>query len=87
MGSTGAGAVVGLCLLALMAVASIGLVHATLTPNFYDRSCPQIYSIVKAEIKKAVKVEKRMAASLVRLHFHDCFVQVSVSIAAGSSTD
>lgn len=63
---------VGLCLLAVIVLS--GSVQATLTPNFYDKSCPSIYSIVKAEIKKAVKVEKRMAASLVRLHFHDCFV-------------
>lgn len=71
---------VGVCLLALVAMASIGSGHATLTTNFYDKSCPNIYSIVKAEIKKAVKAEKRMAASLVRLHFHDCFVQVSALI-------
>lgn len=75
MGTSGAAAVVGVCLLALVAMASIGSVHATLTTNFYDKSCPKIYSIVQTEIKKAVKAEKRKAASLVRLHFHDCFVQ------------
>ena len=84
MGTSKAGAMaVGVSLVALVAMvvmASIGSVHATLTPHFYDNSCPQIYSIVKAEIKKAVKAEKRMAASLVRLHFHDCFVQVSSAI-------
>jgi peroxidase len=29
---------------------------------------------VKAAVKKAVANEKRMGASLLRLHFHDCFV-------------
>jgi peroxidase len=29
---------------------------------------------VKAAVKQAVASEKRMGASLVRLHFHDCFV-------------
>lgn len=63
----------GLLVLVLV-VASTGAAAAQLTPFFYDITCPQIYSIVKAEIQKAVKAEKRMAASLVRLHFHDCFV-------------
>jgi peroxidase len=45
-----------------------------LTTDYYARSCPRLSSIVKEEVQKAVKVEKRMAASLVRLHFHDCFV-------------
>jgi peroxidase len=45
-----------------------------LTTTFYDQSCPSLFSIVKQQIKIAVKNEKRMAASLVRLHFHDCFV-------------
>jgi len=76
MGISRAGAGVALCLMALMAMANVGAVHG-LTTSFYDKSCPKIYSIVKAEIQKAVKAEKRMAASLVRLHFHDCFVNVS----------
>jgi peroxidase len=67
------GAVVGLCLMAMLVVGSIGA-EAQLSIDFYDDSCPQIYDIVKAEIRKAVAAEARMAASLVRLHFHDCFV-------------
>jgi peroxidase len=45
-----------------------------LTHDFYATSCPDVLHIVKAEVKKAVRVELRMAASLTRLHFHDCFV-------------
>jgi len=67
------GAVVGLCLMAMVVVGSIG-VEAQLSNTFYDNSCPQIQDIVKSEIRKAVKAEARMAASLIRLHFHDCFV-------------
>lgn len=81
--SGGHGAVVvGVCLLALIAMASIDSVHANLSPDYYVKKCPKIdvYSIVKAEIKKAVAADVRMAASLVRLHFHDCFVNVSASM-------
>jgi hypothetical protein len=54
--------------------------EATLTTDFYDDSCPEIYSIVEAEVAKAVATEARNAASLLRLHFHDCFVNVSHSL-------
>jgi peroxidase len=67
------GAVVGLCLMAMVVVGSIG-VEAQLSTTFYYNSCPQIQDIVRSEIRKAVAAEARMAASLVRLHFHDCFV-------------
>ncbi|KAG0591098.1 hypothetical protein M758_1G145900 [Ceratodon purpureus] len=68
------GLMVGLCVtVTLLAMSSIGG-EAALTTNFYDDSCPQIYSIVKAEVRKAVAKEARNAASMVRLHFHDCFV-------------
>lgn len=74
MGVSGAGALVPvLCLMALVAMANVGAVHG-LSTTYYELSCPSVYSIVKAEVQKAVKAEKRMAASLVRLHFHDCFV-------------
>lgn len=46
-----------------------------LYPQFYDRSCPKAGKIVNSIVAKAVAREARMAASLVRLHFHDCFVK------------
>ncbi|KAH9314532.1 hypothetical protein KI387_023159 [Taxus chinensis] len=49
-------------------------VYAQLSSNFYTKSCPQVLSTVKAAVKQAVAKEKRMGASLLRLHFHDCFV-------------
>ncbi|KAK2990435.1 hypothetical protein RJ640_011183 [Escallonia rubra] len=48
---------------------------AYLYPQFYDRSCPKAVEIVKSVVAKAVAREARMAASLLRLHFHDCFVK------------
>lgn len=47
-----------------------------LYPQFYDHSCPKASEIVKSIVAKAVAKEARTAASLLRLHFHDCFVQV-----------
>ncbi|TXG64388.1 hypothetical protein EZV62_011382 [Acer yangbiense] len=42
--------------------------------NFYDRSCPYLQVIVRNGVRAAVKNDNRIAASLLRLHFHDCFV-------------
>ncbi|XP_038902248.1 peroxidase 4-like [Benincasa hispida] len=47
---------------------------AQLSPNFYYKSCPKLLSIVRAGVRSAVVKEARMGASLLRLHFHDCFV-------------
>ncbi|KAM7529674.1 hypothetical protein LguiB_033084 [Lonicera macranthoides] len=46
-----------------------------LYPQYYDRSCPEAKEIVNSVVAKAVAKEARMAASLIRLHFHDCFVK------------
>ncbi|XP_031269113.1 peroxidase 9 [Pistacia vera] len=46
-----------------------------LFPQFYQFSCPQVDDIVMSVLKKAIAKEPRTAASLLRLHFHDCFVQ------------
>ena len=51
-----------------------------LYPQFYDYSCPRAQEIVKSIVAKAFAREARMAASLLRLHFHDCFVKVVLLI-------
>lgn len=48
--------------------------HAQLTANFYKESCPNLENLVIDVVAQAVRNEARMAASLLRLHFHDCFV-------------
>ncbi|XP_011025859.1 PREDICTED: peroxidase 72 [Populus euphratica] len=65
--------------LALLAFAPLCFCGKTnggyLYPQFYDRSCPKAQEIVNSIVAKAVAKEARMAASLLRLHFHDCFVK------------
>ncbi|QCD88754.1 peroxidase [Vigna unguiculata] len=48
---------------------------AQLSSKFYDSTCPNALSTIRTVIRTAVSKERRMAASLIRLHFHDCFVQ------------
>ncbi|KAG6570628.1 Peroxidase 4, partial [Cucurbita argyrosperma subsp. sororia] len=59
--------------LALFAV-FMGHSSAHLSPEFYYKSCPKLLSTVQAGVRSAVAKEPRMGASLLRLHFHDCFV-------------
>ncbi|XP_050375273.1 lignin-forming anionic peroxidase-like [Argentina anserina] len=60
-----------LLLLALMSTSS----STPLSSTFYDKTCPSALATIRKSVRKAVVAERRMAASLVRLHFHDCFVQ------------
>ncbi|OEL34141.1 Peroxidase N [Dichanthelium oligosanthes] len=65
------------CLAALLAALCLGaavVARGQLTDDFYDYSCPHAEDIVKARVTSAMKAEARMGASLLRLHFHDCFV-------------
>ncbi|KAM1055623.1 hypothetical protein ACFX13_029831 [Malus domestica] len=47
---------------------------AQLSSNHYATTCPRALSIVRNAVIKAMVKEQRMGASLLRLHFHDCFV-------------
>ncbi|KAK7391229.1 hypothetical protein VNO78_19641 [Psophocarpus tetragonolobus] len=46
-----------------------------LSYTFYAKSCPKLKSIVRSELQKVFKKDIAQAAGLLRLHFHDCFVQ------------
>ncbi|KAL1321899.1 cationic peroxidase 1-like isoform X2 [Arachis ipaensis] len=51
------------------------IVSAQLSSDFYSTTCPNVLSTIKTQVDSAVNNEPRMGASLLRLHFHDCFVQ------------
>ncbi|XP_062188409.1 peroxidase 2-like [Phragmites australis] len=63
------------CLSLLVLVALASAASAQLSSTFYDTSCPNALSTIKSGVAAAVAQEARMGASLLRLHFHDCFVQ------------
>lgn len=52
----------------------INTTSAQLSANFYATSCPNVLSTIQTAVRAAVANERRMGASLLRLHFHDCFV-------------
>ncbi|KAJ6718654.1 PEROXIDASE 11 [Salix purpurea] len=56
----------------------IRCLHASdppLTLDYYASTCPSVFEIVKKEMECEVLSEPRNAALMLRLHFHDCFVQ------------
>ncbi|OWM79992.1 hypothetical protein CDL15_Pgr006296 [Punica granatum] len=54
-------------------LALLAVVVAQLSPNYYSSLCPTALSIIKGAVSNAISQERRMGASLLRLHFHDCF--------------
>jgi peroxidase len=61
---------VTLSILSLLACST----NAQFFPNFYGKTCPNLQSIVRTEMIKAINNEARIGASILRLFFHDCFV-------------
>ncbi|CAL5053242.1 unnamed protein product [Urochloa decumbens] len=45
-----------------------------LSTKFYAKSCPGVATIVRSVMAQAIAKEPRMGASIIRLFFHDCFV-------------
>ncbi|KAK4416231.1 Mitogen-activated protein kinase kinase kinase [Sesamum alatum] len=53
---------------------AISFSSSQLDYKFYDNTCPNLAKIVRNGVLSAIANETRIAASLLRLHFHDCFV-------------
>ncbi|XP_027926191.1 LOW QUALITY PROTEIN: peroxidase 39-like [Vigna unguiculata] len=59
-----------LCLLALVAST-----HAQLQFGFYAKSCPKAEQIILKFVHEHIHNAPSLAAALIRMHFHDCFVR------------
>lgn len=69
---------IGVQLAAMLAIL-FSLVRAydtVLSPNYYSELCPLTEEIVRQNVAAEVYRDPTLAASLLRLHFHDCFVLV-----------
>lgn len=64
-------------LVVIIASLMMTMASAQLSANFYSTSCPNALSTIRTAVNSAVSSDPRMGASLLRLHFHDCFVNVS----------
>eukprot|EP01018_Ginkgo_biloba_P040395 Gb_02952 [translate_table: standard] len=43
--------------------------------GFYSSTCPKAESMVRSTVESHVKADVGVAAGVLRMHFHDCFVQ------------
>jgi peroxidase len=65
-----------LCVTFWVAVLFCQSVQSHLQVGFYRNSCGRAESIVRGAVRDALRLDRGVAAGLVRLHFHDCFVRV-----------
>lgn len=59
-------------------ISLISISTAQLQVGFYQNSCPNAESIVTSVVRQATQSDPTIPAALLRLHFHDCIVQVSL---------
>ncbi|MFS7976662.1 putative peroxidase [Helianthus anomalus] len=63
-----------LSLVSLIFSIATATLNSGLSSSYYDRVCPEALPTIKRVVEDALAQERRMGASILRLHFHDCFV-------------
>ncbi|CAF2240674.1 hypothetical protein BRARA_H01268 [Brassica rapa] len=59
-----------------------------LSKNYYMKSCPTAEQIVKNSVNNALQADPTLAAGLIRMLFHDCFIEgCDASILLDSTND
>lgn len=46
--------------------------------DHYHKTCPQAEGIIQQKVGDWIQKDSTLAASIIRLHFHDCAVRVSM---------
>lgn len=54
--------------------------NAQLCATFYATTCPNVSSVARSILEQAQQNDVRIGAKLIRLQFHDCFVNVITNI-------
>ncbi|KAK3205018.1 hypothetical protein Dsin_019064 [Dipteronia sinensis] len=60
--------------IAIIIVMMFGASTAQLSPAFYANTCPDMPDIVRQVVEQARVNDVRLGAKIIRVHFHDCFV-------------
>ncbi|PWA49093.1 peroxidase superfamily protein [Artemisia annua] len=56
-------------------ISILGSVQGDLQTGFYSSSCPKAEKIIKDYVNQHIPNAPSLAATLIRMHFHDCFVR------------
>ncbi|CAN1843739.1 Peroxidase 39 [Linum perenne] len=68
-----------MALLVMVALVLVGSTNAQLKMGFYSKSCPKAEKIIQDFVHQKISTVPSLAATFIRMHFHDCFVRNTTS--------